>query len=341
MNLFKESSLVEAANTIAGNGQQANEEPLYNIGVVTRMTGISKATLRAWERRYGFPDSDRTTGGHRLYSEKDIIRLRWVKNRIDQGMQTAQAIRALKHQETSGGLESEQAGEAIQESLELPQEQTETTNPLMAIYQRRLMQAFMAKDTQAADQVLGEALASMSPEAFILDVISPTLAHIGYAWENEKMNVAVEHLATNYLRHRLMMWMLSGPPARNVAPIVLACAPGEWHEMSLLILGTLLRRRRWPIAYLGQSMPLKDLARFVTDIKPELVVLVSMTEGTAVSLLDWPLYLPNAAQTGRPSITYGGRVYARQPELRLKMPGLYLGDTLTEGLATIETLLAK
>ena len=54
-----------------------NDEPLYNIGVVSRMTGISMATLRAWERRYEFPDSERTAGGHRLYSENDVLRLRW------------------------------------------------------------------------------------------------------------------------------------------------------------------------------------------------------------------------------------------------------------------------
>lgn len=78
----------------------ANDKSLYNIGAAARLTGISMATLRAWERRYRFPDSERTDGRHRLYSEKEIMRLRWVKQRIDEGMQTAQAIQALKHQDT-------------------------------------------------------------------------------------------------------------------------------------------------------------------------------------------------------------------------------------------------
>ena len=59
-----------------------SDEPLYNIGVVSRMTGVSMATLRAWERRYNFPNSERTSGGHRLYSENDVLQLRWVKDRI-------------------------------------------------------------------------------------------------------------------------------------------------------------------------------------------------------------------------------------------------------------------
>src|SRR5512147_3135227 len=82
--------------------QSGSGVPLYNIGVVSRMTGISMATLRAWERRYDFPESKRTVGGHRLFTERDIIRLRWVKQRIDAGMQTSQAIHALQHQEQTG-----------------------------------------------------------------------------------------------------------------------------------------------------------------------------------------------------------------------------------------------
>lgn len=332
--------MVKLIDSVEGDPNLMGDQPLYNIGVVTRMTGISKATLRAWERRYGFPDSERTTGGHRLYSEHDIIRLRWVKNRIDQGMQTAQAIRALFHQESSGKVDKELVAEVDEATPVIEAgEGEQSTNPLMLVYQRRLLQAFIAKDTQTADQILGEALATASPETLITDVIAPVLSNIGHAWENDKISVAVEHLATNFLRHRLMLWMISSPPTRSGSPIVMACAPGEWHEMGLLILATLLRRRRWPIAYLGQSMPLYDLSHFVKEIRPEIIVLVAMTPESAQGLKDWPKWLPDSAQTGRPMVTYGGRVYVEDPDLRLQMPGLYLGDTFQEGLATVETLI--
>jgi DNA-binding transcriptional MerR regulator len=332
--------MVDANDLITSELNQMGNEPLYNIGVVTRMTGISKATLRAWERRYGFPDSERTAGGHRLYSEHDIIQLRWVKNRIDQGMQTAQAIRALRHHVSLGKLDEDLAADVREEVpiVSMPELET-SSNPLMLVYQKRLLQAFLEKDTLQADQVLSEALASATPETLIMEVLSPTLKHIGHSWEHDNLSVAVEHLATNFVRQRLMQWMLSSPPARSGPPIVLACGPGEWHEISLLIMGALLRRRRWPIAYLGQSMPLSDLARFVQETRPSLVILVAMTEATAVQLAEWPKWLPDAAQTGRPIIGYGGRVFVENLELRRQTPGLYLGDTYQEGLATIETLL--
>jgi DNA-binding transcriptional MerR regulator len=309
-----------------------SEEPLYNIGVVTRMTGISMATLRAWERRYNFPEAGRTAGGHRLYSERDVYRLRWVKERIDEGMQTAQAINALRHQEEKGHIQTDE-----RPAVEILHR--ENGGEILPLYKSQLIDALIARHLDRADIILGEALASSTPEELIMQVIGPTMASIGDAWEQKQISVVTEHLATNYLRQRLLMWMLSGAPPFSKPPIVLACAPGEWHEGSLLILGALLRRRRWPVAYLGQNVPLNDLASFARDIKPNLIVLVAMLEETAGQLIEWPQWMPEVVQNGRPVISFGGRVFTEQPEWRVRMPGKFLGSTIEEGLKTIETIM--
>jgi DNA-binding transcriptional MerR regulator len=311
-----------------------SHQPLYNIGVVARMTGVSMATLRAWERRYEFPDSERTAGGHRLYSEFDVMRLRWVKERIDNGMQTAQAINALRHQEQTGNLT------LVNQLPILQEEKTERLSAHLPAYQEQLTAALRNRDLVKADTILGEALAITTPDDLILEVIGPSLASIGAAWEDNKISIATEHLATNYLRQRLLMWMVSGPPPKPVSPIILACAPNEWHEGSLLILGALLRRRRWPIAYLGQALPLQDLASLVRDLKPSMVMLVAMTENSAAEIAAWPNWLPEVAQTGKPVVSYGGRIFTQQPEWRMRVAGVYLGDTFREGINTIERLLS-
>lgn len=313
--------------------QTGSEEPLYNIGVVARMTGVSMPTLRAWERRYNFPESERTAGGHRLYSEKDVLRLRWVKARIDEGLQTSQAIQALHHQEEVGRMVPVEQPQSWQE------ERQPGISTHLGSYQQRLMETLLRRDVDSADRLLGEALPLSSPEDLILDVIGPTFAQIGQAWENGHISIATEHLATNYLRQRLLMWMMSGPPPRATKPIVLACGPNEWHEGGLLALGALLRRSRWPVAYLGQSLPLQDLASFVRDLKPNLAIVVAMTEVSASELVEWPQYLPEVAQVGKPILGYGGRVFSQLPEWRLRMQGVYLGDTLRDGMQTIEKLL--
>jgi methanogenic corrinoid protein MtbC1 len=107
------------------------------------------------------------------------------------------------------------------------------------------------------------------------------------------------------------------------------------------MLAMLLRRRGWPVLYLGQAVPLADLAAFVLKSGSSLVVLSAMTEEPARALIEWPTYLPEAAAIGYPMVGYGGAIYTRQPAWREKTPGLFLGITLEEGLATIEALLRK
>jgi methanogenic corrinoid protein MtbC1 len=165
------------------------------------------------------------------------------------------------------------------------------------------------------------------------------LARIGHAWSEGELGVATEHLATGWLRQRLLLWMLTAPPPRPGPTVVLACAPGEWHEGSLLVLGALLRRRLRPIAYLGQSVPIEELADFVRRRRPGVVVLVAMQADTAAALAGWPDWLPEAAGSGRPVVGFGGRVFTEQPEWRQRVPGVFLGSTIEEGLASIERLL--
>jgi DNA-binding transcriptional MerR regulator len=306
-----------------------SEEPLYNIGIVTRATGLPITTLHAWERRYDFPHAARTAGGHRLYSERDIARLRWVKSQIDAGMQTRQAIAAARRLEADGSPFPSDASETGSSAAALP-----AASPLTS---DALMEALARHDTTRADQVLGELLAFHSPEDITLKVIGPALNAIGTAWEAGQISVATEHLASNYLRHRLLMWMVTGPRPRLTHPIVLACAPGEWHEGSLLILGVLLRRQGWPVAYLGQNVPFRDLAAFVRQIQPPVVVLVAMQAEPARDLADWPQWI--AQEGGKPVVAFGGRAFVVQPELQGATPGLYLGSDLQDGWGKLVALL--
>jgi MerR family transcriptional regulator, light-induced transcriptional regulator len=305
-------------------------EAIFNIGAVTRMTGIPIASLHAWERRYGFPHSSaRTLGGHRLYSEKDVLLLRSVKAQIDQGITVSQAVIAVQKMDLEGRLPPVHAMEAPRPSV-LPA----TASPAG---HAQLAEALFQHDLARADQLMGEMLAFTSPEEITLNVIGPVLSELGQAWVEGRITVSDEHLASNYLRHRLLMWMVTGPAARPINPVVLACAPGEWHEGSLLMLGVLLRRRGWPVAYLGQNVPFADLVPFLEQVRPEAVVLVGMVEEAAQQLADWPKWIKQT--DGRPLVTYAGRAFVVRPELKEKVPGIYLGDSVQEGLERLEEVL--
>ena len=311
--------------------KSGSASPLYNIGVVTRVTGVPIATLHAWERRYGFPDAARSAGGHRLYSEKDIARLRWVKSQVDSGLTVSRAVIAARALETNGRLFLPNESEASQKS-----QSSRTAFPSL---RESLLDALFHHNLPLADQLMGEMLAFYSPEDLTLEVIGPALNAIGEAWEQGHITIATEHLATNYLRHRLLMWMVTGPTPKPGNPIVLACAPGEWHEGSLLMLGVLLRRQGWPVAYLGQNVPLSDLANFIENIHPPLVVLVAMSEEHARALAEWPRWIRQG--NGQPIVSFGGRAFVLHPELQGAVPGIYLGDTIPAGLANLVQLVQR
>lgn len=305
-------------------------EAIFNIGAVTRMTGIPIASLHAWERRYGFPHSSaRTQGGHRLYSESDVILLRSVKAQIDLGLTAHQAVLAVQKMVGEGRLPPGV-------SLAIPQPVIGPSSTSPSGY-AQLEQALFQHDLPKADQLLAEMLAFTSPEELTLNVIGPLLAGLGTAWEQARITVTDEHLISNYLRHRLLMWIGTGPTARPVDPVLLACAPGEWHEGSLLMFGVLLRRRGWPVAYLGQNLPFADLASFLDQAHPQLVVLVGMLTETGQALADWPAWIKQKA--GRPVVTYAGRAFVIHPELKDLVPGIYLGDNLQQGLEKVEDIL--
>lgn len=305
-----------------------NDKPIYNIGVVARMTAIPKNTLRMWERRYNFPTSTRTAGGHRLYSPLQVARVRWVKQRIDEGMQTRNAIQALEQNEAAGQFPEPELGSLSSTQSSASSEMT----------REHLFEALIALDKKRAEMIIAEALAVHSLEHLILTIIAPTFTAIGQAWAEERITIATEHFATNYLRQKLQMWMQMAPPEYPIRPVVLACAPGELHEGGLLILGLLLQRLRWPVIYLGQAVELADLATFVEDLKPSMVLFVAMSEDTATALSQWPEWL-STDEDDAPIVAYAGYIFAQDTRWIDRVPGIYLGDTLLDGLDTANELL--
>jgi DNA-binding transcriptional MerR regulator len=308
-----------------------NNEAVYNIGVVARMTGIPENTLRVWERRYDFPASDRTEGGHRLFSAHEVARIQWVKQRIDEGMQTRNAIQALQQHEETG------------QSIGSAHESTPSSHAPVssAKTHERLLEALIALDKHQADMILGDALAIHSLEHLLLTIIAPTFTAIGQAWQEERIGIATEHFATSYLRQKLQTWMQMAPSEYPVQPVVLACAPGELHEGGLLMLGLLLQRLRWPVVYLGQSIDLPDLISFVDNIKPSMIIFVAMAEASAQALSQWPQWLSTRQNKEAPIVAYAGYIFTQDPTWIERVPGVYLGNTLLEGLDTANDLLRQ
>ena len=139
----------------------------------------------------------------------------------------------------------------------------------------RLVAAAHAYDEATVHAVLDEVLAGFSLETVLRDLVLPLLREIGAEWERGALEIGQEHFASNLVRERLLalarLWGRGGGPLA-----ILACAPGERHDIGLIAFGLVLRSHGWRILFLGADTPLATVARAVSTTKPRLVVVASM-----------------------------------------------------------------
>jgi MerR family transcriptional regulator, light-induced transcriptional regulator len=114
-------------------------------------------------------------------------------------------------------------------------------------------------------------LARLSIDTLLRDVILPYLHELGERWERKEVSIAQEHFASTLLRGRLLG--LARGWGRGIGPAaVLACAPGEQHDLGLLAFGLALRARGWRIVYLGADTPITSVADAARSCNPAAVV---------------------------------------------------------------------
>jgi MerR family transcriptional regulator, light-induced transcriptional regulator len=137
-----------------------------------------------------------------------------------------------------------------------------------------LLSAVLAFDDEAAQAILDDAFARLSLEAVLQRIVLPSLREIGARWERGELGVAHEHFAANLIRGRLLG--LARRWDQGVGPrALLACAPGDLHDLPLIAFGLALRRRGWRILFLGADTPFDVLAETAIAEGPDVVVVAS------------------------------------------------------------------
>ena len=304
-------------------------EPIYNAKAVTMQTGVTQATLRAGDRRYSLWRPSRSLGAHRLYSDRDIASIKWLRQQIDQGLTISRAAALLQRMLDTG--------EAPALITDAPTTAT-AARPIEAVI-TDLYHAVIEYDEATADEILSEAYALYPVEHVCTHVIESVLRQLGEQWSDGTIQVATEHFASNYLRHKLIALIDTGVATRP-GLIVTGCAPTELHEMGTLLMSIFLRRRGWHVLYLGQSVPLHDLSAALRDIKANVLV-IAATMRTSIGKLKGIQEVLDTLEPGRrPVFAFGGLAFNQHPELRSDMPGTFLGETIEAGVEVVERLMA-
>ena len=162
--------------------------------------------------------------------------------------------------------------------------------------------------------------ADFTVETTLREVLVPYLGDLGDRWAKGDIGVTTEHFASNLLRARLAS-LARGWGQGHGPCAVLACPPGERHDLPLLAFGVVLHRNGWRIIYLGADTPLADLAHTVTEKRPDVVILAAVTpERFQESIPDLitlartaPLRLAGAGATTSIADTVGATILAGDP----------------------------
>ena len=301
------------AETGAGDAQTA----FLRIGELARRVDVSPEVLRAWERRYQLLKPARTAGGFRLYSNADEARVRSMQAHMERGLSAAQAARAAL---------SERAGtEALEPSSQVP--------PVTLEGERRaLADSLSSYDEAAAQAAIDRLLARLSLDTVLADVVIPLLREVGEGWEAGSVSVGQEHFASHVIRGRLMA--LARGWDQGLGPrAVLACAPGERHDLGLVCHALALRGRGWRISYMGADTPVAAIDETVDVINPAAVVVVAEMENRLE-----PHTAELAALSAKAILAIGGR--GTDAVLAERLGAVYLAgspvaaaDTLTLRIA--------
>jgi DNA-binding transcriptional MerR regulator len=225
---------------------------LLRIGELSRRTGVKPDLLRAWERRYGLLEPERTAGGFRLYGPLAIVRIRAMQEQLSRGLSAAEAARLAL---LEGGPSSHAA----------------SIDVLVA----ELAAALEEYDEPRAQAVFDRMLSAFSVDAVLRDAVLPFLHELGMRWERRELSVAQEHFASSVVRGRLL-GLARGWGGGSGPAAILACPPGEEHDLGLLSLGISLHDRGWRVAYLGPDTPMETLAGVAGGFGADVIVLAAV-----------------------------------------------------------------
>lgn len=310
-----------------------SQTPTYNIKVVLNQTGIAADTLRAWERRYGLPTPQRTAGGHRLYSERDIETIKWLLAKQDEGLSISRAVDLWNENIGSGSdpLADSVSTSSTSHLAISPAAPDSTLTTLRADW----IQACTEFDEIAAEQILNQAFSLFPIEAVCLDVIQKGMSDIGNLWYENNISVQQEHFASSLAMRRLDALLSASPAPTKKEAILVGCPANEWHTLVPLLIALFLRRRGYKVIYLGANVPASRFAETVKDTKADLVLLVAQQLISAAALQGTAQALTNK----NIPVAYGGRIFNLRPGLQEYIPGYFLGNEVGSAIGETEKIL--
>jgi len=247
---------------------------LLGIADIERETGLSKDTLRVWERRYGFPDPSRDARGERCYDEAQLQRLRHIRRLLDTGYRPGRVVPLPLEQLLLLSVDTPSPDKRIHagSGSELAVTSGVPAGAPHLAHWKDLLQRLEIGRLRIA---LKQYLQIHGLRALVREGIAPMNPRVGDAWAQGRLTVYQEHLYSEVVQvvlHQAMLQVAASHP--ELPPrVLLTTVPGESHSLGLLMAESMLRLEGCETMAFGVQMPLDDIAAAVRAIQADVVAL--------------------------------------------------------------------
>lgn len=285
---------------------------LLPIRTVSNLTGVNPVTLRAWERRYGLITPMRTPKGHRLYSSAEVETIRQVLELLDQGISISQVKPLL--------------GRAM-----LVPEYAERgdAGDVWEVYRQKMLAAVENFDESALNRVYDDAMSLYTVDVVSRQLTTPVLRALGMLWQERGTGIAEEHFFSVYLRSKLYTRIHHLNHSADGPILLLACLPGEYHDIGLLLFALSALDFGYRLLILGVNTPLDQLPD-ILEKRPCAGIVLSGASRPARGLLDRDL--PELVRKATVPVFLGG-ITADKYRDRIEACGaITMGESIGDGL---------
>ena len=222
-----------------------------SITAVERETGLSKDTLRVWEKRYGFPRPLRDAADDRLYPLDQVHRLKLIRRLLDAGHRPGKVA----------SLDDSALKEILDKNQRLSKTNSSSNNVSPTL--EPLLHAIEAHDAAGLRHALSHAQMRMGLGAFVTEVVAPLTTAVGDAWAQGRFEIFEEHLFTEVISSVLHSCIatLSTVPVPRTPKVLLTTLPQELHGLGLLMVEAVLVLEGCQCVSLGTQTPVIDIVR--------------------------------------------------------------------------------
>lgn len=231
----------------------------HRIHRVAKLTGLSRDVIRVWERRFALLTPMRGANRYRNYSDEDVRLLRYLKARVDAGWSIGELSK----------LGREELLNRAHAAVPKPSFVDNTFSRLV----EELLNCLEPFDRVTFEKRLNGAVAVVPFEEALHGILLPLQERVGLLWHDGGVDIAIEHYVTKQIQQKIFAALNQLPVADFGPKVVIACPPGEEHDIAAVTVAYRCRVRGCRIHYLGANVPIPSLATFCRTVKPDLTIM--------------------------------------------------------------------